>query len=150
MNHHGWQKVASTRVNTHHREEVVWPLLSPSKQASVRSQSGPMALIHSRSGCCCCAASVCRWPLSSRFCSCGRSLDVFGHHKAACGKVGGCSAQGNSDSRRLEVPLWRSATGSGRDIGVCAPWRWNAGEESRLNQWSGSEARSEAEGGQVP
>ena len=40
--HHGWQKVVSTRVNTHHREEVVWPPLSPSEQASVRSQSGPV------------------------------------------------------------------------------------------------------------
>ena len=65
-------------------------------------------------------------------------------------------AQGNSDSHRLEVIaeglslFWRSATGSGRDIGVCAPWRWNAVEESRHNQWSGFEARSEAQGGQVP
>ena len=50
---------------------------------------------------------------------------------------------------RRFVPLWRSAAGSGRDIGVCAPWRWNAAEESRHNQWSGSEARSEAEGGQL-
>ena len=61
-------------------------------------------------------------------------------------------AQENSDSRRLVIAegLSRSATGSGRDIGVCAPWRWNAAEESRHNQWSGSEARLQTEGRQVP
>ena len=99
--HHGWQKVVSTRVNTHHREEVVWPPLSPSEQASVRSQSGPVMSvpfttypvdpvmrIDSQSF----RVLLLRrlrlpLPLSSRFCACGRSLDVFGHHKATCGKV---------------------------------------------------------------
>ena len=106
--HHGWQKVASTRVNTHHREEVVWPLLSPSEQASVRSQSGPMASVPYTTFP---VDRVMRFdsqsfrvlllrrlrlplPLSSRFCSCGRSLDVFGHHRAACGKVGVLSRRG--------------------------------------------------------
>ena len=33
-------------------------------------------------------------PLSSRFCSCGRPLDLLGHHRAACGKVWVLSRRG--------------------------------------------------------
>ena len=33
-------------------------------------------------------------PLSSRFCACGRPLDILGHHRAACGKVGMLSRRG--------------------------------------------------------
>ena len=147
--HHGWQKVASRKVHSHHKVEVVWPLLTPSEQASVRSQSGPMASVPLTTFP---VDRVMRFdsqsfrvlllrrlrlpmPLSSRFCSCGRPLDVLGHHRATCGKVGVLSrrgyavvstvaqicresgarvstnvmvrnfdiAQGNADSRRLEV-----------------------------------------------
>ena len=42
---HGWQKVASLVVHKRHREEIVWPQLSESERASVRSQSGPLASV---------------------------------------------------------------------------------------------------------
>ena len=99
---HGWQKVASQVVHKRHREEIVWPQLSVSERASVRSQSGPLASAPLT------AFPVCRvtrigselfrtlllrrlrlpLPLSVRSCVCGRRLDVFGHHRAACSRAG--------------------------------------------------------------
>ena len=104
--HHGWQKVASTRVNTHHREEVVWPLLSPSEQA----QSDPKVvrwrpshsqhsqwivsceLIRSRSGCCCCAAPFAIGPspaISVRVAVLLTSLAITEQHAARWGCLAG-------------------------------------------------------------
>ena len=105
---HGWQKVASAKVHKQHREEVVWPLLSSSQRASVRSQSGPLASVPFTS------FPTCRvtrmesepftvlllrrlrmpLPLSVRSCVCGRRLDLFGHHRAACSRAGVLSRRG--------------------------------------------------------
>ena len=41
----GWQKFASLMVQVFHREHTVWPHLSPTEQAMVRSQSGPLASV---------------------------------------------------------------------------------------------------------
>ena len=80
----------------------MWPQLSVSERASVRSQSGPLASAPLT------AFPVCRvtrigselfrtlllrrlrlpLPLSVRSCVCGRRLDVFGHHRAACSRAG--------------------------------------------------------------
>ena len=102
--HHGWHEVASIRVYTYHREEVVWPLLAPSEQSSIRSKRpvpyttfafDRIIRFDSHSS----RVLLLRrlrlpLPLSNRFCSCCRSLDVFGHHRAACGKVGVFSRRG--------------------------------------------------------
>ena len=192
--HHGWQKVASTIVNIHHKKKssvaivvTVRAGISPKvvRRRPFFSQHSQWIksceLIRSRSGCCCCAASACHCPfpaVSARVAVLLTSLAITEQHAARWGclarglcrisvvaqicREGGARvstnvmvrdfdiAQENSDSRRGFVSLWRSATGSGRDIGVCAPWRWIAVEESRHNQWSGSEARSQAEGRQEP
>ena len=88
---HGWQKVASAKVHEQHREEVVWPLLSSSQRASVRSQSGPLASVPFTSFPTCRVTRMeskpfrvlllrrLRMPLSVRSCVCGRRLDLFGH-----------------------------------------------------------------------
>ena len=81
--HHSWQKVASTRVNT----GLMRPFLSQHSQwinhtnlftvvQGVAAAPSPLTIPPPPPS-----------PPSSRFCSCGRSLDVLGYHKA-CGKVG--------------------------------------------------------------
>ena len=75
---HGWQKFASVTIQILHRENVVWPTLSPAEQAMVRSQSGPLSvpftamptsrvtrIASSRFGFSCCDASVLLCPLCS-------------------------------------------------------------------------------------
>ena len=99
---HGWQKFASTTVQEHHREVVVWPGLARSEQALLRSQSGPLVSVPFTS------MPVNRvsrvdsqpfrvlllrrlrlpLPISVRSCRCGRPFDVFGHHRAACATAG--------------------------------------------------------------
>ena len=99
---HGWQKVATEPVHGHHITSAVWPWLSVSEKALLRSQGGPLAGIpftcfptspQARFD-----SSVFRvlllrriWqplPPSSRFCRCGLLLDPLGHHRAACGGAG--------------------------------------------------------------
>ena len=99
---HGWQKYASAVVQKFHREQVVLPSLSPAEQAMVRSQSGPLASVPftampfqrvSRIDSEEFRVLVMRrlrlpLPLSVRSCRCGRTLDVLGHHRAACSTAG--------------------------------------------------------------
>ena len=99
---HGWHFFAAQTVETRFRNTVVWPRLSLSEQALLRSQSGPMAGLPFS-----CVpsshlfelnAQVFRvlllrrlWlplPLASCSCRCGRPLDVLGHHRAACSRAG--------------------------------------------------------------
>ena len=97
----GWQHEASSRTDFQFRGRVM-ATLAEHQQALMRSQSGPLAgTLFSA------APSI--WftriephlfrvlflrrlrlllPLSSRQCRCGRSLDVFGHHRAACSRAG--------------------------------------------------------------
>ena len=95
---HGWQKFASEAVHEHHRVNVVWPQLSPNERALVRSQSGPLSSvpftampIHRLSKLDSEPFRVLllrrlRLPLPFIVCTCrcGRPLDAFGHHRAAC------------------------------------------------------------------
>ena len=92
------------------RRFVVWPRLSPTEQALMRSQSGPMAGLPFS----CIPSSnlfvftpeVFRvlllrrfWlplPPASRNCRCGRPLDVLGHHRAACSRAGVLASRGSS------------------------------------------------------
>ena len=95
-------------VHEHFRETTLWPCLSPTEQAQVRSQSGPLASVPLT------ALPVHRvsrmdsepfrvfllrrlrlpLPLSVRRCSCGRLLDSYGHHRATCSTVGVLSRRG--------------------------------------------------------
>ena len=92
----GWQHEASSRVERHHREVNVFPRLSESGGALVRSQAGPgggLALV---------ACPTCRitsldshlfrvllfrrlqmpLPLTVRACRCGHFLDAHGHPRS--------------------------------------------------------------------
>ena len=97
---HGWQKFASEAVHEHHRVNVVWSQLSPNERALVRSQSGPFSSvpftampIHRVSKLDSEPFRVLllrrlRLPLPFTVCTCGRPLDAFGHHRAACSTGG--------------------------------------------------------------
>ena len=104
----GWQRHASATVHEQHREQVVWPHLSLAERALVRSQSGPLASVPFT------ALPIHRisrmdpepfrvlllrrlrmpLPLNVRACRCGRPLDVLGHHRAACSRVGELGKRG--------------------------------------------------------
>ena len=97
----GWQHEASSRVERRHREFFL-SRLSENEQATLRSQSGPLAgaaLMATPSH------DATRidphlfrvlllrrlhlpLPFVSRTCRCGRPLDSFGHHRAACSRAG--------------------------------------------------------------
>ena len=97
---HGWQQAAS-RIERQHRSRLM-PRLAAQEQALLRSQSGPLAgvafattpssylkRIESHLFRVLLLRRLCLpLPLSSRQCRCGRPLDVFGHHRAACARVG--------------------------------------------------------------
>ena len=96
----GWQQKATRMLEKNFIDEVVWPGLDNASRALFRSQHGPLAsavftaLPTSR------VTRVdaqpfrlllCRrlpLPLSMRTCRCGRQLDMFGHHRAACAMAG--------------------------------------------------------------
>ena len=107
---HGWQFFAALTVEHCFRDTVVWPRLSPTDEALLRSQSGPMSGLpfssvpsspHSRFPSHLFRVLLLRrlWlplPLSSRTCQCGRPLDVFGHHRAVCSRSGVLGSRGFS------------------------------------------------------
>ena len=103
----GWQHEAASRVEEEFRDSL-FPELSPSRQALLRSQSGPGAgaafsvtpssmltriepplfrvLLQRR--------LHLPLPLSKRICGCGHPLDPYGHHRAACGRTGALGRRG--------------------------------------------------------
>ena len=103
----GWQHEASRRVEEH-REEL-FSRVSDQKRALIRSQAGPgagAALTALPTGSETTIPShlfrvLLRrlrhpLPLSERSCRCGRLLDVCGHHRAACARVGMLGRRGFS------------------------------------------------------
>ena len=97
----GWQHEAASRVERQFRTTSVLPLLSPSRRVMLRSQSGPAlpsspltrfhpalfrVLLQRR--------LALPLPLTFRSCRCGRPLDAFGHHRAACFKSGVLARRG--------------------------------------------------------
>ena len=105
---HGWQFFAALSVEHHFRSHSVWPRLTPTEQALLRSQSGPKAGLPFSS---IPTSSLSRFPpqlfhvlllrrlwlplpLASRTCRCGRLLDVLGHHRAACSRAGLLGSRG--------------------------------------------------------
>ena len=91
-----------SRVERSFRDTVLFPQISEQARALVRSQGGPIT------GRALAATPSChltrieshlfrvvllrrlrqRLPLSARSCRCGRPLDAFGHHRAACARAG--------------------------------------------------------------
>ena len=104
----GWQHEASSRVEQHFRALDLLPRLTDTEKTMLRSQSGPgagaflsttpanpLTRIDSFSF----RTLLCRRlrlaiPLSSRICRCGRTIDHFGHHRAACARSGGLARRG--------------------------------------------------------
>ena len=98
----GWQHAAAFRIESSFRTEILMPRMSPVEQALLRSQSGPCAGVPFSA---CPSSPLTRidsalfrvllqrrlhlpLPLSKRICGCGRPLDPFGHHRAACSRTG--------------------------------------------------------------
>ena len=89
----GWQQKATRKLEQHFVREEVWPGLGDPTKALLRSQHGPLAcgphgLMRNHSVSCCVADSTFPLPLTLRTCRCGRLLDKFGHHRAACAEAG--------------------------------------------------------------
>ena len=98
----GWQHEAASRVERHFRDRVLFSRMGPRERALVRSQAGAGAGL---------ALTVAPTshltripphlfrvvllrrlrlplPLSLHACRCGRQIDQFGHHRAACARAG--------------------------------------------------------------
>ena len=98
---HGWQKLAARSLEIQHLSDTR-PTLSPTDQAMLRSQGGPLAaapfLALPTSRLTKLDPSVFRTlllrrlrlplPLTMRVCGCGPLLDAFGHHRSACAVSG--------------------------------------------------------------
>ena len=98
----GWQHEAASWVEVHHRASVIFPSADERERALLRSQSGPLAGVP--------FSTVPRsfdtrlephlfrvlllrrlrlpLPPTVHLCRCGRLLDSFGHHRAACAQGG--------------------------------------------------------------
>ena len=97
----GWQQQATKKLEQKFVREEVWPAMGDSARALVRSQRGPLSapltsLPTSRATrldaqpfrVFLCRRLHLPLPLSMRTCRCGRQLDMFGHHRAACAVAG--------------------------------------------------------------
>ena len=104
----GWQHEAASRVEREFRESVVFPSLADDEKALVRSQSGsgagaalstvpthPLVRIDSQLFRVLLSRRLrLSLPLARRFCRCDRSIDVYGHHRAACARAGVLAKRG--------------------------------------------------------
>ena len=101
---HGWQRIATIPVDSELVEGCVRPRLSQSEQALFRSQGGPSVPFTcfptsplTRFDASLFRVLLLRFPLPlSRFCRCGRLLDVLGHHCAACAQAGVLGRRGHA------------------------------------------------------
>ena len=98
----GWQHEAAPPTERMHRDTWIMPRLPDSERAALHSQSGPGSGLALSSAPSCPALRIdshlfrvlllrrLRLPLPpvSRTCRCGRLLDPFGHHRAACSRAG--------------------------------------------------------------
>ena len=99
----GWQHEAASRVEVDHKNRHVFPVLTQTEKALLRAQSGPAAgvafsmmfhAVSSRgsklicSGPSCSAVSTFPCHPCPRLCRCGRPLDSYGLHRAACSRAG--------------------------------------------------------------
>ena len=104
----GLQQQAVKSLHRKFHQESFWPALTNSAKALMHSQHGPLAsapftavpttrmtrLEAQIFRVCFCRRLHLPLPLSSRTCRCGRELDSFGHHRAACAEAGVLSKRG--------------------------------------------------------
>ena len=104
----GWQQKATRMLEKNFIDEVVWPGLDNASRALFRSHHGPLAFAvftafptsRVRVDAQPFRLLLCRrlhlpLPLSMRTCRCGRQLDMFGHHRAACAMAGVLGRRGH-------------------------------------------------------
>ena len=96
----GWQQKATQQLQQQYIREEAWPELGDPARALLRSQHGPLASLTAlptsratRIDAQPFRLLLCRrlhlpLPLTQRTCRCGRPLDKFGHHRAACAEAG--------------------------------------------------------------
>ena len=98
----GWQHEAASRVERHHRDDHIFPHLTDPARALLLAQGGPgSGLAFSTCPTCCITRMGAQHfrilllrrlqlplPLTVRSCRCGRPLDIYGHHRAACARAG--------------------------------------------------------------
>ena len=136
----GWQHEAASRTEMMHRDTRIMPRLTDNERAMLRSQSGPGSGLALSSVPSCAALRIDshhfrvlllrQLRLSilqvSRTCRCGRLLDPFGHHRAACSRAGVLGRRGFA----LESVGARICRGAGarvwtnvfvRDLNILAP-----------------------------
>ena len=126
----GWQHEVSNGIEEEFRESL-FPLMVPSRQALLSSQSGPGASaafsVTPSSALTRIESHLFRvllqrrlhlpLPLSNRICGCGRPIDSFGHHRAACGRTG----------RKL-AHVWSRTCWS-------ATWTWQCHKQAMPDVW---------------
>ena len=159
----GWQHEAASRVERQHRELEIFPRLTDSEKASVRSQSGPGA-----------AAALSAVPSSevfrisshlfrvlllrrlrlplppvSRTCRCGRPLDSRGHHRAGATELE-CWEDEGSPSRVLEQGFAAKQGLESPRMFSCETWIWQFPTSTMPNDWRSSRKASRcSEGAQL-
>ena len=132
----GWQHEAASRVERHFRAEHILAHLTLTRRAMLRSQSGPVAgipfsvapssfltrlepalfrvLLQRR-------LSL-PLPLSKRSCRCGRLLDAFGHHRAACSRSEVLGRRGFSLESAAARVCREAGWARGNQTSSCAIW----------------------------
>ena len=120
----GWQHEAASRTEEVFRDNI-FDTLSDRDRALIRSQAGPGAGVALR------VAPTNRLttiephlfrvvllrrlrlplPLSVRSCRCGRAIDIFGHHRAACSRAGVLGRRGFCTGERSGARICREAGG---------------------------------------
>ena len=134
-----WQHEASSRVERSHRDTQLFPRMG---EAS-RSQAGPGAGL-AFSTCPTCRVTALEsnvfrmillhrlqmpLPLTVRTCRCGRPLDAYGHHRAACARVGA-----------MQLRTWQRASVAKQEVASqpthsCATWTSNCHKEVVAGDW---------------
>ena len=131
----GWQQKATKCLHQKFMEEQHWMAITNADKALMHSQRGAlvsavfttmptnrMTRIEAQP----CRILLCRrlrlpLPLSSRTCRCGRLLDKFGHHRAACSEAGVWGKRG--------VSFWVCCSPS-------VPGGWDQGDPKRPRRGS--------------
>ena len=104
----GGQQKAAQKIHEKFHQVSYWPSLTDAEKAMMHSQHGPLASSvvtavptnrTTRFESQLFRILLCRrlrlpLPLSSRTCRCGRLLDSFGHHRAACSEAGVLGGRG--------------------------------------------------------
>ena len=123
---YGWQQQASRFLEKKFVADLLWPRWDNSQRALMRSQHGPLASVALTALPTSRATRIDAQPfrlllcrrlhlpltLSHRTCRCGRLLDQFGHHHAACSEAGVLGRRG-FPLERAAAQIWQGRRLSG-------------------------------------